>query len=145
MDARTSKWLRYLGYPFFFFVVFVFSVHLTLPYEAIKARLVDEAHKQGYTVSIGSLGPALGFGVTAKQVMINVGQPKPDQPDAPVPALMIDSVTLTPSLLLWGIKFTGKAFGGDLRGFVGPRTKTPSQLTFHGKNFALARIGTKPL
>ncbi|MBS2029037.1 MAG: type II secretion system protein GspN [Deltaproteobacteria bacterium] len=148
MPGRAvPKWLPYVGYPAFFLLALAFFVHLTLPYEAIQARIVDEARQQGYQLSMTSLGPGLFFGVTAKGVMVSSDKPTASTaaPDAPASAFLIDSVTVRPGLFPPGLHVSAHAFGGDVDGYVSNKSKGVSAIELHGQNLELARAGLKPL
>lgn len=150
-EKSLPRWVPRVGYPLFFIFAFVLFFHLTLPYGAIQARIVEEARRQGYTVTMASLGPALGFGMTAKSVFVAPAAPAmgasaaPGAEAAPGPALGLDRVTVRPALLPLGASFSAKAFGGTLTGSFADKSKNVQSLEVHGKDLELARAGLKPL
>ena len=144
---QIPKWLPYVGYPAFFFVALLLFIHLTLPYDAIQARLVDEARASGYQLSMNSLGPGMFFGVTAKGVMLSSEKPTASTaaPDAPTSAFLIDSVTVRPGIFPPGLHVSARAFGGEIDGYLSSKAKGVSAIELHGQGLELARAGLKPL
>jgi type II secretion system protein N len=138
-----------VGYPAFFLFALLFFAHLTLPYEVIQARVVQEARKQGYQLSMASMGPSIPFSVTAKGVQLANEKPTasvagPDAP--PAPALMLDAVTVRPGLFPPGLHFSVRAFGGTVDGYASNgKAKGALALEVHGSNLELARAGLKGL
>lgn len=141
------KWLKYVGYPAFFLLATLLFIHLTLPYDMLKARAVDEARAQGYELSMVSLGPSLFFGVTAKGVMLSTPQPTASAgPDAPpASAVLLDSVTVRPGLLPPGLHISANAFGGSVDAFIANKTKGNLGIEVTARDLELARAGLKPL
>jgi type II secretion system protein N len=158
-----ARWPRFVGYPAFFLIAFVVFFHLTLPFDAIKVAAIEAARTQGYALSMVSLGPSLGFGVTAKGVSLatikpDSAKPDSDKADPNTPSgLYVDALTAKPSLFPLGVGVSATAFGGELSGKLGgiiltPEKGTPSGglpfskldgLTF--KNLELTRAGLKSL
>lgn len=145
MENRpASRWRSRLGYPAFFFGCFVLFVHLTLPWELIQTRIEEEARKQGTNLDIGTLGPSFGFGATANAVSIQTG-PKPENPpDAPAPSLLVESLTVRPSLLPPGISFSAVALGGEFDGSLARSGEAGRHIVVNGHGLQLARAGLKP-
>jgi type II secretion system protein N len=153
-SKASALWPRLVGYPLFFAVCFLFFFHLTLPYPLLQSRLADEVRKNGYALSMVSLGPALGFGVTAKGVTLsNLQSPAAAAPaGAPASVTLIDQLTVRPTLLPLGIKVSAKAFSGEvqaqLAGYTsGTKGEGGGFTRLDGlsiKNLDLARAGLKP-
>ncbi|HZH02156.1 MAG TPA: type II secretion system protein GspN, partial [Myxococcaceae bacterium] len=91
---------------------FSFFLFATFPFDAVRQRLETEAGRAGYTLRVGSLGPAF-FGVTASRLQLSPAAGG----DAAEP-LLVPSVTLRPSLFPPGASFHAKAFGGRVSGSV---------------------------
>jgi type II secretion system protein N len=147
-EKSLPRWVPLVGYPLFFIFAFVIFFHLTLPYGVIQARIVEEARRQGYTVTMASVGPALGFGMTARSVFISPIQPgaaTPAPDAAPAPALGLEQLTVRPAVFPLGANFSAKAFGGSVSGSFTDKGKNIQALEVHGKNLELARAGLKPM
>jgi type II secretion system protein N len=146
METKASnKWIRWIGYPVFFLVAFIFSLSRTLPFAAIQSRAVEEARKAGYTLSIVSLSGAGLFGVTAKGVAVSPIPREPPPADAPPPpGMVIDQITARPMFFPPGVKFSAKAFGGEAEGSVVNRSKAQNiELTL--SKLDVSRIGLKTI
>lgn len=135
-DNKPARWKVALGYGAFALVAFIACLFLTFPFDALRSRVAMEAARSGYAVRIGALRPGL-FGVTAKNVQLS----HPSEPLGPdtVAALasgddgavsmmgaavlgeplMLDSVTVRPSLFPLGVSFSANALGGTVKGTVG--------------------------
>jgi type II secretion system protein N len=153
----VGRWRKVAGYPLFFVTCFVFFFHFTLPYGLLQERLVEEARKGGHTLTVASLGPAWGFGVTAKRLAF-VSPPAPGPAPtgpaaAPAPDTIIDQVTVRPTLFPPGVKVTAKAFGGEIgaqvEGWVAGVKGEPGAFTrlesLSVKNVDLGKAALKPL
>lgn len=112
--SRTKLAVGYAGFGLF--AVFFFF-YATFPFEAAKTRLQREAAAQGYEVEIGGLGMGLG-GVTASDLLVRKKGPPPAEGSGP-DTLLIDSLSVRPSLFPLGAAFSADAFGGDISGAVG--------------------------
>jgi type II secretion system protein N len=135
-ENKPARWKLILGYTAFSLVALVLCLFLTFPFDALRARVATEAARQGYAVRIGSLRPGF-FAVTARDVQIS--QPpgglspeafaaltsEDDSATAMMGAavlgepLMLDSVSVRPSLFPPGVSFTADAMGGTIQGSVG--------------------------
>jgi len=137
-ETKTARWKIILGYSAFSLFALFLCFFLTFPYGTLRARITTEALKAGYVVRIDTLRPGL-FGVTAKGVRLS-------QPPAPLGAetvaaltsgdpdtarmlgpaelgesLMLDSVSLRPTLFPLGVSFQSNALGGQISGNLGGR------------------------
>jgi type II secretion system protein N len=135
-DTKPALWKVILGYGAFALVAFVLCLFLTFPFDALRARVATEAINSGLAVRIGSLRPGF-FGVTARDVQVSV-PPGPLSADAfaaltsgdsDATAMMgaavlgepviIDSLSLRPSLFPLGVRFSADAMGGTVVGTIG--------------------------
>ncbi len=117
MNPTTRNRLKKLiGYPAFFAFALLLMLYLTFPYDALTQTARSQAKEAGIELEIGKLGPGLlGF----KASRISLKMPKqPEQTKEPEP-LFIDSVSVRPSLLPVGAKFSAALFGGSLEGNYG--------------------------
>lgn len=113
---EASKWRMRVAYGAFFVVALVFFLFLTFPFDIVEERLVAEAAKQGYVLTVGTMGPAF-MGVTAQAVEI-AKPPVPGEDKLPG-SLPIDKLTLRPALFPPGVSFNAKLMGGTVSGSVG--------------------------
>jgi len=138
--------LRRLLTPVLFIVALIVFLFATFPYDAISQRLVSEAHAAGYDLSIGSLGHAGVFGLTASDVRI-----KPISPDAAGGPLEIklDKLTLKPEVLgllmrRTAVAFNVDAYGGSASGTVrvssDPKAPGLSALQVNATSFDLKSL-----
>jgi type II secretion system protein N len=146
METKSaSPWRARLGYPLVFFAAFIVFFHITLPWDAIQANLADQARKQGYAVSMVSLGPSLGFGATALGVTVAPAERPAGLPaDAPTPSMTLESVTVRPSLFPVGVHLASKAFGGTLEGTFSRKGKDTNVVELTGKHLELEKTALKP-
>jgi type II secretion system protein N len=113
-EKKPALWKRIVGYTLFALFSLVATFFLTFPYDTLRETLKNTAQAQGYVLRIGSLGPGL-LAVRAKSVELSkVAPPNADEntPD-PVP-MMIDSVTVGPSLFPPGLSVKANLLGGDI-------------------------------
>lgn len=95
---------------------FVFFLYWTFPYEAIQRRIEGEARGAGYSVKMASLGPGF-FGVHARRVQLaKLGDPLDTRVLEP---LLIDSLSLRPTLFPPGVAVHADLCGGSVSGAVG--------------------------
>jgi type II secretion system protein N len=135
-DTKPALWKVILGYGAFALLAFILCLFLTFPFDALRARVATEAAASGIAVRIGTLRPGF-FGVTAKDVQVSV----PPQPlsgetlaalssgEEGATAMMgaavlgepviIDSLSLRPSLFPLGVSLHADAMGGTIRGTIG--------------------------
>lgn len=110
-DTPLATWKRVLLYAAFSLVALVAAIFITFPYDTLQDRLKAEADSAGYNLKLGSLGPGF-FSVRATKVQL---AKKAANPDAPAPEpLVLDSLSVGPSLFPPGLKATGSAFGGSV-------------------------------
>ena len=135
-ETKPARWKVVLGYSAFALVAFVLFLFLTFPFDTLRARVATEAARQGYAVRIGSLRPGF-FGVTARDVQLSKpeGGLSPETfaaltgtddsalamlgPAALGEPLVLDSVSVRPSLFPLGVAFSADALGGTVKGAVG--------------------------
>jgi type II secretion system protein N len=121
--------------------VFLFAVFLTItfPYDAVRARIASEAENAGLWVRIESMGPAF-LGVTARGVRIADRLDGPGPPPQPV---VVDRLTLRPSIFPWGVGFSAALFGGEASGAIGTGSAPRLRLKF--SKLALRRANMQGL
>lgn len=120
-EKKPSLWKRIVGYTLFALFSLVATFFLTFPYETAKDTLRGLAMAQGYALRIGSLGPGF-FAVRASKVELSKLQVGPDpvlgdNAPAPVP-MMIDSLSVGPTLFPPGLGVKLNLLGGDISGRV---------------------------
>jgi len=122
---KVARWKLALGYSTFGVLSFIFFLYLTFPYDVARQRVVEEARNQGWSVTLGSLGPGF-FGVTAQDVKLlrredentppaPEGMPEPPKKEP----LELTSVSARPSLFPLGVALRSSAFGGSINVAVG--------------------------
>ncbi|XXF75986.1 type II secretion system protein GspN [Myxococcaceae bacterium GXIMD 01537] len=135
-DNKPARWKVVVGYTVFSVFALVVCLFLTFPFDTLRARLATEAARNGLALRIGSLRPGF-LGITARDVQVS-HPPEPLSADAYAAltgeddsalgmmgpavfgeALVIDSVTVRPSLFPLGVSFNASALGGTLKGAVG--------------------------
>src|SRR5688572_12502549 len=82
---KTSGWKLGVAYSAFGFFCFILFLYLTFPYDAFRDRLVGEARRAGFDVSIQSIGPGL-MGITANGVRVERPRYVPASGGAAAPA-----------------------------------------------------------
>ncbi|MBM4378193.1 MAG: type II secretion system protein GspN [Deltaproteobacteria bacterium] len=111
-----SRWKRRLGYSAFFSLALLVGLYVTFPYDLVKARLQQFMDARNLYVRMSSLGPGLS-GITARDVQIS---PKLlGVTDRPVPAFMLKSVVVRPTLFPPGVQVKVETLGGVVRAQVG--------------------------
>jgi type II secretion system protein N len=70
MAVNWSDWRPRLLYGAFFLAAFLVAMRQTLPVEAVKERLIVEAARQGWQLSVGDAGPAGVVGVGLRDVTL---------------------------------------------------------------------------
>jgi type II secretion system protein N len=137
---NTPRWLKWIGYPAFFWAVFFFSLYSNLPLHVVKDRVVGEMEKalgkgkQGRwgtepKVTIGNMSPYRLTGVELKHLSIQMGSKDPD----PGPTVDVDELKVRVGLLgfLFGnrdISFSGKLYEGTVEGEVSISQEEKSQV-----------------
>lgn len=108
-DKKMSLWKRISGYSTFVLFSLTATFFLTFPYDTLKERLKQEADQVGWHVRMGSLGPGF-FSLRASDVQVSkkaVGEEVPE-------SLMVESVSVGPSLFPLGMSVKGKLLGGSV-------------------------------
>jgi type II secretion system protein N len=116
---KLERWQIIAAYVAFAVAAFLFFFYVTFPYDALRQRLKAEAAAAGWDVRIASMGPGF-FGVTAHGVEVK----KTVQAGAPEgaeekPGLMLQALSLRPSLFPFGMAFNADVMGGHASGAVG--------------------------
>ncbi len=119
-DLPFAKILKWVGYPLFFLVCFVFFAYQTFPYERLADRIIQEAAARGYEIEIIDLSSSGLTGLTFEGLRV-VMPTKGD--DAPPLDVIVDELTVSTSLfsLLSGTKsysFDAELAGGEAEGAV---------------------------
>lgn len=107
---NTALWKRTAGYTAFSIFALLISFLLTFNYDLFGERLKQEADNNGWYLTFNSVGPGF-FSVKAKGLKITK-KLAPGQESAPEP-LVIDSISVRPTLLPPGVKVSGDAFDGS--------------------------------
>lgn len=116
---KRKGWVVALGYTAFGFTAFVLFLYLTFPYEAFRSRLVSEAERAGFKVTIGSIGPGFG-GLIARGVRIERPAANPAASPAQATAeILIPRMSFGPSFVPLGLAFNAEVFGGEIEGALG--------------------------
>jgi type II secretion system protein N len=144
-QTKTARWKIILGYSAFSLFALLLFFFLTFPYGTLRARIATEALKSGWVVRIETLQPAF-FGLTAKGVRLSQppaplsgetiaaltsGDPETARMLAPAElgeTLVVDSVSLRPTLFPLGVAFQANALGGQISGNLGGRKELQVRL-----------------
>jgi type II secretion system protein N len=122
---RLKRILPFLGYGFFYLVVFFFACYLTFPYQRLRDRILAEmaAEQKGkpsnMRLEIEELEPYWFSGVRARGVKVTMlGSGKEDDPPT---AIELEEVRARVSILyrIFGttrVSFFARAFGGEASG-----------------------------
>jgi type II secretion system protein N len=124
-NRTLPRWQRIAGYTLFGILSFFLCLFLTFPHQAFWARVNDAATAAGYRLKVGDYGAGFG-GITGYRVELL----KAGAVDSAEPGLLLDSLSLRPTLLPPGLAFKVKGFGGAVSGSV--------------EGFALLKLGTAP-
>jgi type II secretion system protein N len=148
-QSKTARWKLIVGYTVFTVLALILCFFLTFPYGALRARIATEALKAGYAVRIDTLRPGLS-GVTARGVRISQpptpltgetiaaltsGDPDTARVLGPAElgeAILIDSLSLRPTLFPLGVAFRANVLGGEVAGNVGGRQESQVRLKMTG-------------
>jgi len=124
-SPSSSGWKLGAAYTAFGVFAFLFFLYLTFPYAAFRDRMVAEARRAGFDVSIGDIGPGL-MGITATAVRIERPRYVPASggvaasgPAAEPVEILINKVRFGPSFVPLGLAFEAQVFGGQVEGAVG--------------------------
>ncbi len=144
-QTKTARWKIVLGYSAFSLFALLLCFFLTFPYGALRARIATEALKAGYAVRIERLRPGF-LAMTATGVRISQppeplngetmaaltsGDPDTARMLGPAElgdALVVDSVSLRPTLFPLGAAFEANALGGRISGNMGGRKELQVRL-----------------
>lgn len=106
-----------IGYTAVTIASFLLFLWLTFPYDVIERIVLEKAREAGMDVRIGDVGPGF-LGVRLSKLQLVPQAPAGADPD-PTRALVIDSVTVRPSIFPLGIAVRADAMGGDIAADVG--------------------------
>jgi type II secretion system protein N len=112
--------LKWLGYPLFFFLCFVFFAYKTFPYERLADRLVQEAQARGYELEIIDLTHSGLTGLTFENLRLVL--PAEGEGSPPVDVIF-DELTVSTTLfsLISDTKsysFDAELAGGEVEGDI---------------------------
>ena len=137
---NIALWKRITGYAAFSIFALLISFLLTFNYDLFGERLKQEADNNGWYLTFTSVGPGF-FSVKAKGLKITK-KLAPGQEAAPEP-LVVDSISVRPTLLPPGVKVSGDAFDGSfgfsVNGFA------LLEMAMAGKPFAITGDDTRAL
>src|SRR4051812_37579659 len=143
-EKKTSLWKRIVGYTLFALFSLVTTFFLTFPYDTASDALKGLAHAAGYQLKIGSLGPGF-FAVRASKVEVaklkDLTASVEDGP-APVP-MMIDSVSVGPSLFPPSLAVKANLLGGDITARVSGLTAASRRLRVDVEDLDLSKGNLK--
>ena len=114
---RIVKWI---GYPLFALLCFLFSLLLTFPFENIKGKIESTLSEEyNLQVKMDSLSASLPLGIKATNLTLN--SPKPEFKafmPLTIPKLRLNVSILSTLLGNPGISFAARMFGGEIDGSV---------------------------
>lgn len=134
-----GRFVPVVGYTAVTIGAFLFFLWITFPYDVIERLIVDKAQEGGTTLRFGKVGPGL-FGVSFKKVQLLPSPVDGADPD-PTRALVIDSVTLRPSLFPIGLALRANALGGDVAANVGALGTPKLQVKLDGLSTQKGNFG----
>ncbi len=122
-NRTTPMWKKIVGYTAFTIFALVACLYLTFPYEIIEQQLVAGAKGAGYHVTMDPLGPGL-LGVTATNVKVaksleSMAMPLDGSDPKPPEKLLIDRISVRPSLFPPGVSIRAKLLDGTVNVGVG--------------------------
>jgi type II secretion system protein N len=111
--------VRRLLWPAGAFLVFLFFVVITFPYDLLARRIEMEARRAGADVSIGSAGAGGLAAVRARDVRVRLNPPGGE----PWPELRFDRAVVSPDLFALILRrtsfgFSLEGYGGSARGHI---------------------------
>ncbi len=130
---QLGRWQVIAGYVAFSLAVFILLLYLTFPYAAVEKRLSEEASNQGLSLRFVGLGAGvLGISASAVQISkkVEAGEDVPSDP------IVVSSLAIRPSLSPLGLAYSGRVFGGKLRGSMGWVGDVSVRLDLDGLNAA---------
>jgi type II secretion system protein N len=110
--------LKWVGYPIFFLLCFVFFAYRTFPYDRLGDRLIQEAQARGYELEIIDLTNSGLTGLTFENLRVTLPSEGEDTPPVDV---VFDELTVSTSLfsLMSDTKtysFDAELAGGEVEG-----------------------------
>ena len=105
--------LKWMGYPMFFLVCFVFFAYQTFPYERLAARLVQEAQALGYEIEIIDLTNSGLTGLTFENLRLVLPS---EGEDSPALDVIFDELTVSTSLFSLVSDTKSYSFDAELAG-----------------------------
>jgi type II secretion system protein N len=148
MNPERLRLLRKIGlYGGVGLLTFVVALHIAFPYDRAKEVAIKVASDKGMDVEIGSAGPALGFGVTFKDIRVRTRpEPSPTGTPSKPTRFIIDSATVSLSLLSLlpgasrSVALALEGFGGTVdieqQGTPGKKNVFRAGITARGVNMA---------
>jgi type II secretion system protein N len=138
--SARARLRRFVGYPLFFGGALLATLFLTFPYGVAAERIAVEAQRSGQVrVAIGSLGPGF-LGIRATRISITPPRQE-GQPAEPEP-LVIDEVSVRPSLFPLGVVAHARVFGGTAVVQLAPLRARP-RLDVRARGIDLSRANAK--
>ncbi len=119
--SRFAKLKPVVGYAVFGLAAFVVALYFTFPYDRVKDRIVAMLAAVDLDVQVGSAGPALGIGISLKDITV-APRTQPGVPAAtnkPASRFAIDEASIRVSPLAAflggsGVSVSADAFGGTV-------------------------------
>ena len=108
--GRILKWM---GYPMFFLLCFVFFAYQTFPYERLAARIVPEAQALGYEIEIIDLTNSGLTGLTFENLRLVLPS---EGEDSPALDVIVDELTVSTSLFSLVSDTKSYSFDAELAG-----------------------------
>lgn len=113
--GQISRWI---GYPIFFLVCFVFFAYKTFPYERLADRLIQEAQARGYELEIIDLTNSGLTGLTFENLRVTIPS---EEEDAPPVDVVFEELTVGTSLFSLvsdtkSYNFDAELAGGEAEG-----------------------------
>lgn len=105
--------LKWMGYPMFFLLCFVFFAYQTFPYERLAARLVQEAQALGYEIEIIDLTNSGLTGLTFENLRLVLPS---EGEDSPALDVIVDELTVSTSLFSLVSDTKSYSFDAELAG-----------------------------
>jgi len=105
--------LKWMGYPMFFLLCFVFFAYQTFPYERLAARIVQEAQALGYEIEIIDLTNSGLTGLTFENLRLVLPS---EGEDSPALDVIFDELTVSTSLFSLVSDTKSYSFDAELAG-----------------------------
>ncbi len=129
---KLKPWHRTLGFGVFGVVCFLLFLSLTFPVEAARARLQAEAERSGLVLRMDSISSGL-FSVTARRVRVSRAS------DTDAVPLLVDQVTLRPTLFPSGVALRAGLLGGNATASL-PRSGQSLRVKLTGVDLSRANL-----